>query len=323
MPRGKLPSGFGKTLKALYAQGYTSKDAMREAWKIHRGSGPGMSRKQQPQKYLSNKKDAQYILHIGKRGKAYLYDHKGNKRYLTKYQVDLAKKEGYKIVDDNPISHKKALVYARELVKHEKAGVKENPNYKYGVFVWAGGTGKYHIDNVIKLFARESDAKKFADKNIVKNYVVRSLNYVQGWRSNPGKRYRHAVTERQRRFMGAELGRRRAGKRTESGMTTKQLREFARKPRKRKRKRKNPIVVYNPALSSRERKVSANPSRSIVTGATPLPIKNVEVRYQRSAGEYHGEWFRHPFKSSVEVIGLPDGSILIRSKSGKKLWGTV
>jgi benzoyl-CoA reductase/2-hydroxyglutaryl-CoA dehydratase subunit BcrC/BadD/HgdB len=43
-----------------------------------------------------------------------------------------------------------------------------------------------------------------------------------------------AVSERQRRFMGAELGRLRAGQATETGMTEQQLRDFAKKP-KRKR----------------------------------------------------------------------------------------
>ena len=38
-----------------------------------------------------------------------------------------------------------------------------------------------------------------------------------------------AKTERQRKFMGAELGRKRAGKKTRTGMTEKQLREFAKK----------------------------------------------------------------------------------------------
>jgi len=36
-----------------------------------------------------------------------------------------------------------------------------------------------------------------------------------------------AVSEKQRRFMGAELARKRAGKKTRTGMTTQQLREFA------------------------------------------------------------------------------------------------
>ena len=38
-----------------------------------------------------------------------------------------------------------------------------------------------------------------------------------------------AKTARQRRFMGAELARKRAGKKTETGMTEKQLEDFARK----------------------------------------------------------------------------------------------
>lgn len=36
-----------------------------------------------------------------------------------------------------------------------------------------------------------------------------------------------AVSGRQRRFMGAELGRKRAGKKTQTGMSEQQLREFA------------------------------------------------------------------------------------------------
>lgn len=36
-----------------------------------------------------------------------------------------------------------------------------------------------------------------------------------------------AVSERQRRFMGAELARKRKGKRTKTGMSEKQLAEFA------------------------------------------------------------------------------------------------
>ena len=44
-----------------------------------------------------------------------------------------------------------------------------------------------------------------------------------------------AVSEKQRRFMGAELGRMRAGKHTQTGMSESQLRDFAKKPKKRKR----------------------------------------------------------------------------------------
>ena len=44
-----------------------------------------------------------------------------------------------------------------------------------------------------------------------------------------------AVSERQRRFMGAELARLRAGKRTRTGMSEQQLREFASKVEGRRR----------------------------------------------------------------------------------------
>lgn len=46
-----------------------------------------------------------------------------------------------------------------------------------------------------------------------------------------------AVTEKQRRFMGAELGRAKAGKKTKTGMTTAQLEDYAAKPKKKKGKR--------------------------------------------------------------------------------------
>jgi hypothetical protein len=37
-------------------------------------------------------------------------------------------------------------------------------------------------------------------------------------------------SEKQRRFMGADLGRLRAGEKTQTGMSEKSLRDFARKP---------------------------------------------------------------------------------------------
>lgn len=43
-----------------------------------------------------------------------------------------------------------------------------------------------------------------------------------------------AKSAKQRRFMGAELARKRAGKKTKTGMSTKQLRDFAHGPRTRK-----------------------------------------------------------------------------------------
>lgn len=39
-----------------------------------------------------------------------------------------------------------------------------------------------------------------------------------------------AKSEKQRRFMGADLGRAEAGKKTKTGMSANQLKDFARKP---------------------------------------------------------------------------------------------
>ena len=44
-----------------------------------------------------------------------------------------------------------------------------------------------------------------------------------------------AKTERQRRFLGAELARKREGKATKTDMSERQLKEFASKPKKKKR----------------------------------------------------------------------------------------
>ncbi|KKN27919.1 hypothetical protein LCGC14_0859740, partial [marine sediment metagenome] len=41
-----------------------------------------------------------------------------------------------------------------------------------------------------------------------------------------------ATSEKQRRLMGADLDRLRSGKRTQTGMSEKKLRDFARKPLK-------------------------------------------------------------------------------------------
>ena len=45
-----------------------------------------------------------------------------------------------------------------------------------------------------------------------------------------------AKSAKQRRFMGAELARARAGKKTQTGMSESQLRDFAAKPIRRKKK---------------------------------------------------------------------------------------
>jgi hypothetical protein len=46
-----------------------------------------------------------------------------------------------------------------------------------------------------------------------------------------------STSEKQRKFMGAELGRKRAGKKTKTGMSEEQLRDFARKPIRRAKSR--------------------------------------------------------------------------------------
>lgn len=45
-----------------------------------------------------------------------------------------------------------------------------------------------------------------------------------------------AKSEKQRKFMGADLARARAGKKTRTGMTQAQLKDYAKKPVSKKRK---------------------------------------------------------------------------------------
>lgn len=48
-----------------------------------------------------------------------------------------------------------------------------------------------------------------------------------------------STSERQRKFMGAELARKRAGKKTKTGMSEKQLRDFAKKTKSKKKGKKS------------------------------------------------------------------------------------
>jgi Arc/MetJ-type ribon-helix-helix transcriptional regulator len=161
---------------------------------------------------------------------------------------------GYgKVIEENPISHRKALKYAKELVKHEKAGVKKHlPNAEFRHERLRSSKGLHHIRTV----------------TVGKHRVIIGC---------PVK------THKGRCPIGT--------------VATSILHP--------KTERKNPIAVYNPRHGVK------------------LPATDVELRYIRTAGEWKGEPFKHPFKSSVSLIGLPDGNVLIKSNSGKRLWGKV
>ncbi len=73
---------------------------------------------------------------------------------------------------------------------------------------------------------------------------------------------------------------------------------------RKKQLHKNPIAVYNP------------PAGRIIYGRV------LSVEAQKTNGSYKGKRFRHSFEqdSHVAAYALPDGSVLLKSAAGKRLW---
>jgi hypothetical protein len=67
----------------------------------------------------------------------------------------------------------------------------------------------------------------------------------------------------------------------------------------------------------RSRRARANPG--VVIGDTAIDLRYVGGQGKRK-GQMRGPW-KHQFESEdVQVIGKKDGSVLLRSKSGERLW---
>ena len=102
-----------------------------------------------------------------------------------------------------------------------------------------------------------------------------------GYQSNP------AASEKQRRFMCAELGRKRAGKRTQTGMTERQLRDFCKKGHKRNPCECNPgerVITHKEAL--------ALTKKVIAYGKKLFKHEAHGIKYGTNPGEeYHNQRF--------------------------------
>jgi hypothetical protein len=106
-----------------------------------------------------------------------------------------------------------------------------------------------------------------------------------GYKENP------AVSERQRRFMCAELGRLRAGKRTKTRMTEKQLRDFCRK--------KNPAKVIS------HRQALALTKKIIAYGKKLLAHERAGVK-ENPGEQYHNRKFLEYLKELEKYkVGSP------------------
>jgi hypothetical protein len=94
-----------------------------------------------------------------------------------------------------------------------------------------------------------------------------------------------AVSEKQRKFMGAELGRKRAGRKTETGMSEPQLREFASK-RGKKKKRGNPDGETAPPPPRRRRRRVGRPAAPPPGG--PVPPGSMVAQLGRAQSRRYG-----------------------------------
>ncbi len=82
------------------------------------------------------------------------------------------------------------------------------------------------------------------------------------------------------------------------------MRPMGRNQLTRKEAGRNPIAVYNP------------PRGRLIYG------RAVYLQGEKTNGSYKGKQYRHTFEndSRVAIYGLPDGSVLLRSAAGKRLW---
>jgi hypothetical protein len=109
------------------------------------------------------------------------------------------------------------------------------------------------------------------------------LRHMRGYRENP------ATSERQRKFMCAELGRLRSGKRTQTTMTEKQVRDFCRKK--------------NPAKYLSDRQALALTKRVMAAGKKLLRHERSEIRRNPEEQKHVDKFIEHMKTLEKYVVG--------------------
>lgn len=71
-------------------------------------------------------------------------------------------------------------------------------------------------------------------------------------------------------------------------------------------------------------RIPKNPPAARLTNpiGQKLPATDIQVLYKRTSGEYAGELFKHSFGKTVEMLAMPNGTVVLRSRNGKKLFTT-
>lgn len=131
-------------------------------------------------------------------------------------------------------------------------------------------------------------------KGLLKSYIDQGYSAPDAMR----EAWKHVKTQKERYSVRQGFNPKR--KRTRHG--PRPLTARRRLVKRTRRRRKNPIVVYNP-----------NPGGAKLVYPRALIPVVIGIKA-------NGEEYEHEFKTEVSIYATSDGGLLIKAKSGRKLW---